>query len=642
MTLENANINSTSPNNPAPRVAAFLLLMVLLATAAILNKRGQNNQPATGDRQRVTPIDLKAAQQKYGFGFQEVAKQAGISFIHHPPQLDPKLNHIMPEIAAMGASVSVVDFDRDGWNDFYVTDSGENLPNHLYHNNHDGTFTDVAAPMGVADLNKTGEGASMGAVWGDFDGDGYEDLLVYKWGKSELFHNDGGKGFTRVTDKAGLPAWANINSAVWLDYDHDGHLDLLLCGYYPEDVDLWHLKNTRIMPDSFQYAQNGGRKFLMRNKGDGTFEDVTSRMGLNSHRWTLAAVAADLRGTGYPDIVLSNDYGVTEYFLNHEGKGFEEVSSKVMYYQKIGGTGPKSGMNASIGDALNQNQFAIYISNISEQGQLIQGNNLWIREQEKATSDARHPIINTFPKYTNMAHDMGVELGGWSFGAQFGDLNNDGNLDLYLTNGYISADQNKSYWYDFGKVSGGNSTIISDAANWPTLGNRSHSGYQPKLVWLNDGAGRFTDVAQQVGANDRYDGRSVAFADLWNRGQLDVIVANQRGPLLLYKNNVVPENQWVEFELQGKVEKEQQSTTSPIGAQISLTWNGQTQLQEVLGGSGFCAQNQRRLHFGLGKKPHLEKAVIRWPNGKTQTLTPSTTPALETGKIISVNAPMSN
>ena len=651
MVQDNTNTNLPVPPNPAPRVAAFLLLIILLATAAILNRKGQSNQPAPGNQQGVTSIDLKAAQAKYGFGFQEVAKQAGINFTHHPPQLDPKLNHIMPEIAAMGASVSVVDFDRDGWNDFYVTDSGENMPNHLYHNNHDGTFTDVAAQMGVADLNKTGTGASMGAIWGDFDGDGWEDLLVYKWGKSELFHNDGGKGFTRVTDKAGLPAWANINSAVWLDYDRDGHLDLLLCGYYPEDVDLWHLKNTRMMPDSFEYAQNGGRKYLLRNKGDGTFEDVTARVGLNSHRWTLAAVAADLRGTGYPDIVLSNDYGITEYFLNHEGKSFEEVSSKVMYYDKFG-TGPKSGMNASIGDVLNQNQFALYISNISEQGQLIQGNNLWIREQTKdeggrMKDDANshssfilHP--SSLPKYANMAHDMGVELGGWSFGAQFGDLNNDGNLDLYLTNGYISADRDKSYWYDFGKVSGGNTAIISDAANWPALNNRSHSGYQPKCVWLNDGAGKFTEVAQQVGATDRYDGRSVALADLWNRGQLDVIVANQRGPLLIYKNNVVPENQWVEFDLDGKWKMEKgegflPSYLSPIGAQISLTWNGQTQLQEVLGGSGFCAQNQRRLHFGLGKNARLEKAAIRWPDGTTQILTPTTKPALEAGKIITVN-----
>jgi hypothetical protein len=135
-------------------------------------------------------------------------------------------------------------------------------------------------------------------------------------------------------------------------------------------------------------------------------------------------------------------------------------------------------------------------------------------------------------KYENLARDMGVELGGWSFGAQFGDLNNDGYLDLYLTNGYISLSRTKSYWYDFSRVAGGNSKIIADAADWPAFNGRSLSGYQQKKVWINDGAAKFVDVAQAVGATDTYDGRSVALADLWNRGVLDVVVANQRGPLL--------------------------------------------------------------------------------------------------------------
>ena len=124
---------------------------------------------------------------------------------------------------------------------------------------------------------------------------------------------------------------------------------------------------------------------------------------------------------------------------------------------------------------------------------------------------------------------MGVELGGWSFGAQFGDLNNDGTLDLFLTNGYVSLDRNRSYWYDFSKIAGGNSSIIADAKNWPAMNGRSLSGYQHKHVWLNDGAGHFVDVAQSVGVTDTHDGRSVALADLWNRGVLDVVVANQRG-----------------------------------------------------------------------------------------------------------------
>jgi hypothetical protein len=147
------------------------------------------------------------------------------------------------------------------------------------------------------------------------------------------------------------------------------------------------------------------------------------------------------------------------------------------------------------------------------------------------------------------------------------------------------------------------------------MDGRSLSGYQQKHVWLNDGAGKFVDVAQSVGVTDVYDGRSVALADLWNQGVLDVIVANQRGPLLLYKNTVVPGNEWIEFELEGT-----KSNRSAIGAQVTLEWNGQKQIQQVSGGSGFAAQDDRRLHFGLGKNPQIEGAVIRWPSGRVQSL----------------------
>ncbi|HKD35444.1 MAG TPA: VCBS repeat-containing protein, partial [Pirellulales bacterium] len=209
--------------------------------------------------------------RRYGFQLKECAKQCGIDFVHEAPTLDPKLNHIMPIIASMGAGVSVVDYDRDGLLDIYVVTSKEGGKNRLYHNLGKGKFEEVAEKLGVADVNQPGTGVSMGAVWADYDNDGYPDLLVYKWGRPELFHNEKGKGFTRVTEKAGLPAWVNANSACWLDYDRDGLPDLFIAGYWPDDVDLWHLKTTRIMPESFEYAKNGGRKYLLHNRGDGTF-----------------------------------------------------------------------------------------------------------------------------------------------------------------------------------------------------------------------------------------------------------------------------------------------------------------------------------------------------------------------------------
>jgi hypothetical protein len=577
-----------------PRILLIFLFVALLATPIVIKRLAARRQPPS------SKLEANTALARYGFYLEEVGHASGVDFVHQAPTLDHQLDHIMPQVASMGAAVSIADYDRDGWADIYVTNSGEGSRNALYRNLSNGSFKDVAGDLGVADLNQSGTGVSMGAVWGDYDNDGYEDLFLYKWGRPELFHNDAGKKFTSVTQNAGLPAWTNANTAIWFDYDGDGRLDLFLGGYYAEDVDLWHLKTTRMMPESFEYAKNGGRKYLFHNSGNGSFEEVSAKLGIDTRRWALAAMAADLRGTGHPDLFIANDYGISELYFN-DGKQFREVGKQAGV-----GFSPKSGMNATVGDILNQGKYSIYVSNISEDGVLIQGNNLWVPKEGTAGNDIQ---------YDNLARAMDVEIGGWSFGAQFGDLNNDGTLDLYLVNGYISADRDKNYWYDFSKITGGNSSIISDAAHWPAMEGRSLSGYQQKRVWLNDGSGRFVNVAQAVGATDSYDGRSVALVDLWNRGVLDVVVANQKGPLLLYKNTAAPESKWIDFELEGTA-----SNRSAIGAEVRLFWDGQQQVQQVSGGSGFCAQNQRRLHFGLGKTPRLEKAEIRWPSGKLQTI----------------------
>jgi hypothetical protein len=584
----------------AVRQRVLHALWTLALAAALTAVPVLNRSAAPGVNAGAGEPHRSEALARYGFRLEEVSRRIGVDSVHQGPTFDSRLDPIMPQVASMGAAVAVADFDRDGFQDFYVTNSAEGSQNHLYHNQGDGTFKDVAAEMGVADVNRAGTGVSVGAVWGDYDNDGYEDLFLYKYGRPELFHNEKGHGFVAVGERAGLPPWVNANSAVWFDYDGDGLLDLFLAGYWPENVDLWKLATTRIMPESFEYAENGGRKYVFHNRGDGTFEEVSASLGIDSRRWTLAASAADLSGTGHPDLFLANDYGISQLYVNRNGTRFEEVGRETGI-----GRLPKSGMNVAFGDVFNDGRLSIYKTNISEPGVLVQANDLWVPRKEPAGK----------LEYEDLASSLGVDLGGWSWGAQFGDLNNDGTLDLYLVNGYISAGERSSYWYDFAQIAVGHSAIISDALNWPPMKGRSLSGYQRKRVWLNDGLGRFTDAAQVVGVTDVHDGRAVALADLTNSGVLDVIVANQRGPLLVYKNTVQPGRHWIDFELEGSA-----SNRSAIGARVELHWNNQVQVQEVSGGSGFSAQNQRRLHYGLGARTEVDRVVIRWPSGQRQTI----------------------
>jgi enediyne biosynthesis protein E4 len=580
----------------ARRVLLACVFAALLATPAVL-------------RWQSARVRGPVEAGRHGFHLVDAAAAAGLVHQHEAPTLDPQLNHIMPQVASMGAAVSIVDFDRDGWDDVYATTSREGGRNRLFRNLGDGTFVDVAPEVGLADVNGVGVGVSMGAVWGDADNDGFEDLLLYRWGRQELFRNIEGRQFEAVTSLSAWPARANINSAVWFDFDRDGWLDVLLAGYFDERVDLWSLASTRMMPESFEYARNGGRKYLMRNLGGGRFVDVTEAAGIVSRRWALAVVAADLRGTGDQDLIIANDYGVSEYFLN-EGGRFREVGRETGI-----GRAPKSGMNASIGDVLNQGRFGIYVSNISEDGILLQGNNFWM------------PTTNTgsLPTYENLATAMGIEQGGWSFGAQFGDLNNDGWQDLYLVNGFVSADRDRSYWYDYSKIAGGHEVVIGDARNWPAMEGRSLAGYQPKRVWVNTGSGQFLETAAAVGVTDRYDGRAVVMADLGNRGALDVVAANQRGPLVFYRNRVAAERRWVAISLEGQCRPDATSRAcsnrSAIGAQVVVRWQGRQQVQDVSGGTGFASQNARRLHFGLGEGvTTIDEVTVRWPSGARTVL----------------------
>jgi len=536
-----------------------------------------------------------------GFALTNVAGAAGITFVHAPTTLDPRLSNVAPHIAAVGAGVSVTDVDGDGWPELYFTTSRFGRPNALYLNQRDGTFRDIAAEAGVALLNREGEGVSMGAVWGDYDNDGHEDLLVYRYGYPALFHNRGDGTFEDVTEAAGLRRWVNSNGAIWFDYDRDGLLDLYLTAYFRSDVDLWHIRTTRIMHDSFEFASNGGANLLFHNLGGGRFEDVTERVGAGSTRWTLAAAAADFNDDGWPDLYLANDYGPEEYYINQEGRRFVLTRAGLE-------TDSKSGMSVTLGDVHNRGRLDVFVTNISEPGYLFQNNNL------------RLNLLAETGRFQNVASGPLADA-GWAWGAQLGDLNNDGRNDLFIANGFISADRERNYWYAMSKIAGANGSIFEDTRNWPPFGTTSLSGYERSRVLLNLGQDGWADVAEQVGATDDLDGRAVALADLFNRGVLDVVVANQAQPALVYRNTVDPGRHWIGFSLTGT-----RSNRSAIGAELTVEFQGVKQRRVIDGGMGFASQNDRRARFGLGGATRVDRVVIRWPSGATQTIE---TPAVD-------------
>jgi len=560
--------------------AAFI---ASLASVVILNAR------ASGSASRAAATILLS----------DVAHTSGIDFVHQEVTLDPKIANVAPHVGALGAGVSVADVNNDGWPDLYFTTSRFGASNALYINNHDGTFHDGAADAGVAALNRPGEGVSMGAVWGDYDNDGNEDLLVYKWGYLQLFRNLGNGRFQDVTEQAGLKRWMNSNGAVWIDFDRDGLLDLYVTGYFRSDIDFWHLKDTRIMQHSWEFASNGGKNLLFKNVGNGHFKDVTDSMGVGSTRWTLGVAAADFNDDGWPDLYLANDYGPEELFLNREGKRFELARAGLE-------DDSKSGMAVAVGDVYNRGRHDVFVTNISERGFLFQGNNLRIN------------FLKELGRFDEVATGV-VADAGWAWGAQFGDLNNDGLLDLVVANGFISADSGRDYWYAMSKIAGAQGNIFEDAKNWPAIGTASLSGYERSRVLLNRGEAGFVDIAEQAGVTDRLDGRAVAMADLFNTGSLDVIIANEKGRALLYRNigahTLSPESRWIEFKLVGT-----RSNRSAIGAEVTVEFGGVRQRQVIDGGSGFCSQNDRRLHFGLGNNA-VERVSIRWPSGREQVLT---------------------
>jgi len=548
---------------------------------------------------RARPGGSGSARDSSGrLHFAEVAAEVGVDFVHQPTRIDSMVDVIAAQITATGAAVSVCDYDADGHLDLYATTSATGSANALFHNLGNGRFQDEAASAGLADLNRASTGCSMGSVWGDFDNDGFDDVFVYKWGVGQLFRNRGDTSFEDVTAGSGLEHWVNSNSANWFDYDRDGVLDLLVTGYFAEEHNLWDLKSTRIMQDSFEFSHNGGLNYLYRGRGDGTFEDVSNEVGLTQTRWTYATVAADFDRDGWLDLYVSNDYGTEELYLNRSGERFELA-------ENIGIDGEsKSGMSVALGDITDGEHLAVYVTNISKVGFLFQGNNL---------------RVNYLDKLGLMMPIQGASVAdcGWAWGAQFCDLDNDSWQDLIVVNGFVSANPERDYWYQMSKIGLATGDVIEDAAQWPAMEDRSLSGYERTRVLLNRGrrGGYFGEVGEAVGIDDRFDGRAVAVADLFGTGRLDAIIANQGGPLLLYRNESDPSQHWLELRLFGHA-----SGTNAYGAEVRIEQAGRKQLRVHTAASGFSSQNGPVLHFGLGAESMPVKVTVSWPSGEKQVL----------------------
>lgn len=527
------------------------------------------------------------------FQLRDISKQAGVHVTHHKVQLDPKLENIMPWMASVGASACAADFNNDGFVDVFASSSGKNTPCHLFRNNGDGTFTDIAESAGLANLNE--EGGVMDVVWGDYDNDGWPDLYVVKWSApNRLFHNNRNGTFTDVTVSSGTGDRGNGNAAIWFDYNGDGLLDLYIGNYFRPEDNLWNLKSTVIMHNDFEKARNAGPNVLYRNNGDGTFTDVSKELGVDDTGWTLDVGACDLFNTGHMDLYLANDFGQDVIFKNNGNGTFTNVSNKVLPIDT------RKGMNIDFADLDGDGYPDMYVANVTQQGYLVEGNFLWHNKGDGT--------------FVDTAVELGVENGGWGWGAKFVDLDNDGEMEIVALNGFVSAGKD-DYWYYLGTMATTPGIVVADTRNWPPIGNMSISGYQPSRLFVKQGE-KYSEIALDAGMTDLYDGRGLCIADFDNDGLPEMFIANQGGPLLLYKNYPQKRNHWLGLHLKGKGK----SNRDAIGARATLKAGNRTYVKWVDPGSGFASQSDRRLIFGLGSLKKIDSLEILWPDGQKQQI----------------------
>ena len=491
-----------------------------------------------------------------------------------------------------GSGVGLIDYDNDGWLDIYFVNGsnfdsldGKREPPHaaLFHNNHDGTFTDVAIKAGV-----TNDRWGFGVAVADFDNDGWPDLFVSNLGKNRLYRNNHDGTFTDMAEKAGITLGNWSAGGTWGDYDGDGKLDLFVSGYV--HFDRTNLPYEKTAAVGFSYCEfrgepvmcgpkniEGEPDHLFHNNGDGTFTDVSEKAGVadKNHYYGLTPLFADVNNDGKMDLLVADDSTLSYLYLNKGDGTFEDASYTSGFGLNEDGR-EVAAMGIAAGDYMNNGLLDFAITDFSDEAKLLFHN------------DGKGAFTEV-----SMRSGIGkisVPFLGWGTG--FLDFDNDGWLDLLFVNGHIYP--------------------AADRLDWGT----SYS--QRPLLFHNLRDGRFeeTPAVKGSGLAQIISGRGAAFGDLFNDGKIDVVISPIEGPPVLLKNIHQNQHHWVELKLVGGAK----SPRDGVGATVYLNANGLRQRQDVLSGGSYASTNDPRPHFGLGDSTDPGSAEIHWPSGAVETV----------------------
>ncbi len=540
--------------------------------------------------------------------FEEVGEKAGVRFVQATRNFgDRHKAQVLQMFTEGGAAVAVGDFDSDGFDDLFVTDSDLGRPNHLMRNNGDFTFTDVATIAGVAGGNDA-RSIVGDALWLDYDNDGRKDLLVGRFGTPLLYRNlgpdekDGIPRFVEVATSAGLTAFGNTIAMLAFDADADGYLDILLGNYFKAE-NLLDLKTRNVLPNDLDRATNGGGVTFWLNvakaeaPGGRAFEERTVEAGLAHHTgWTLDLGHGDLDNDGDQDFYLAGDYGTDRLFMNRGDGRFKDVTATAI------GFDTRKGMNVDMGDYNRDGYLDIYVTNITDE-YMKECNMLWHNNGDGT--------------FVDLSRETGTCDTDWGWAGKFADFDNDGWEDLFVVNGLRSAGE-RNYIPALLEMIVTPNVDFSDIDSYPDIGNMTWSGYQKQRLFHNLSDGTFKEVAGAAGVDNDLDGRGVGIGDFDNDGRLDIYQTNANQPALMFHNIAEKSGHWLQVQLRGTV-----SNRDAIGARVTLRSGGVSQLREVNGGNGYASQETSRLHFGLGAATKIESLEIRWPSGILQTLRPT-------------------